>query len=133
MNRERFQTLAEAYGGDVQSWPADDRDPAAVLLASDHAWASAVLGEASRLDGVLALSLAPAPSSVLVGRVIAAASGTRRRLAWLLPAGLGAGLAAACAAGLLAGVQLSRTAIEDQAVSTAVADDDASLLIDEAA
>jgi len=133
MNRELFQFLAEAYGADIRRWPDDCRGAAAALMAADHAWCAAALGDASQLDRILALSPAQSPSSALVGRIVTAAQGARRRLAWLLPAGLGAGLAAACAAGLLVGVQLSWTAIEDQAVSTAVADDDAAFLIDEAA
>jgi hypothetical protein len=133
MTRERFQILAQAYGGEIARWPADAREAAAELVAADPEWTAAVLAEAARLDGMLRQAPAPAPSSALVGRVIAAAQDVRRRIAWWLPVGLGAGLAAASAAGLIVGVQLSHTVIENQAVATAIADDDASVLIDEAA
>ena len=133
MTRERFQILADAYGGDFARWPADAREAAAALMAADPEWTGAILTEAAGLDGLLGQVPVAAPSSALVGSVIAAAQGVRRRIAWWLPVGLGAGLAAASAAGLLVGVQLSHTVIEDQAVATAIADDDTSVLIDEAA
>jgi hypothetical protein len=95
-------------------------------LAERQAQAGALLGL-----GVLAQAPAPSVAADLVGRILAAAPEARRRLAWLLPAGLGVGLATACAAGLVLGVQLSRSVIEDQAVTTAIAED--SLYADEAA
>lgn len=131
MTRERFQDLALAYGGDLARWPAEARGAAQALLRADAGWAEAVLADAARFDAVLAQSPAPASSADLVGRILAAAPRARRRLAWLLPAGLGVGLAAACAAGMVLGAQLSRWVVEDQAVTTAIAED--SLYADEAA
>ena len=49
MTRERFQELAEAYGGDVARWPVASRDAAAVMLAAEPAFAQGVLANAATL------------------------------------------------------------------------------------
>lgn len=110
MTRERFLELADAHGGAVARWPAEVREAAAALMAAEPDFARRALGEADRLDTVLD---AWAPLSVSHGlreAVIAAAPAHRPRgglRAWLLGAGIGAGLAGACAAGLAFGVALS--------------------------
>jgi len=111
MNAERFQTLAEAYGGAIARWPADAQDAAFDFLARSPDEADAILGEARETDALLDAAGRPAPSAALRDRILAAAP--RERVArsrvwrWLTGAGVGAGLAAATAAGLLAGVSLS--------------------------
>jgi len=133
MTRERFQALAEAYGGDLRRWPAGERDDAQSLLSADPDWTRGVLAEADGLDGVLQTAR-PAPASrELVEGIVASAPGARpsRRGGWLLPAGLGAGLAAASVAGLLAGVQLSHTAAEGEPAITAIAGYDSAADIEE--
>ena len=130
MNRDRFQTLAEAYGGELHRWPAAEQAAAAAFAATDPAWSRACLAEASALDALLDAASGPAVRGALADRIAAGAplpGRGRRPRVWWLPAGLGAGLAAACAVGLLVGVQLGDRATQNQAVSTAVADSEASL------
>ncbi|MBN9466595.1 hypothetical protein [Brevundimonas sp.] len=108
MRIERLQALAEAYGGDLRRWPADQRAFAESLVAADPA-ARALLDEAAALDALLDASPSVAPSADLTARVLRAAPGARaksrpRRAVWLL----GAGWAAAACAGVIAGVGLTR-------------------------
>ncbi len=109
MRRERFEALAEAYGGDVARWPLAERDAAALLMTIEPAWTGAALASAATLDAQLGDLPAPTASADLVGRILAGAPQARahRWTGWLLPTGMGVGLATACAAGLLAGAQLS--------------------------
>jgi hypothetical protein len=109
MTRERFQDLAEAYGGDLARWPADVREAAAVLLAAEPAFAQGVLAEAGVLDQALDGWAPLAATHELREAIVAAAPLARpsRVAAWIARAGWGAGLAAACAAGLILGVQLT--------------------------
>ena len=136
MTRERFQALADAYGGDIARWPEAERPAAHALLAADGGWARGALAEAEGLDAVLAVARPQPVSADLTDRILAAAPKPRARrtgIRWLLPAGMGAGLAAACAAGLFTGVQLAQAAAEDDAGITAVASDDLSLDLEEEA
>ena len=108
MRIERLQTLAEAYGGDLRRWPADQRAFAESLVAADPA-ARVLLDEAAALDALLDASPSVAPSADLTARVLRAAPGARaksrpRRAVWFL----GAGWAAAACAGVVAGVGLTR-------------------------
>jgi hypothetical protein len=111
MTPERFETLAEAYGGDVSRWPLAERDGAALLMAQAPQDCQAVLAAAGDLDGLLdAWRPQPAPHALREAILAAAPAprAVRRGLAaWLFPAGLGAGLAAACAAGVITGAQIS--------------------------
>ena len=108
MTRERFESLAEAYGGEPARWPADEREAAALMMAAEPAFARAVLGRAGGLDTALDAWRPQAPSTTLLERILASAPAARRpRFAWLSPAALAAGLAAACAAGVAFGVALS--------------------------
>jgi hypothetical protein len=96
MNRDRFEALAQAYGGSVARWPAVERDAAAALMTAEPDFARAVLAEAEA-------------THELREAVIAQAGLARARAGlrgWLWGAGAGAGLAAACAAGLIMGVAL---------------------------
>ena len=106
MNRERFEALAEAYGGDLDRWPAEAAMQARALLGVEPGLAG-VLNEAETFDLLLDASPAPMFSGVLRERVIAAAP--RLRNAWNSTTRWlsGAGLAAACAAGVLLGVNMS--------------------------
>lgn len=123
MTRDRFEELAEAYGGDVSRWPVEAREAAALLMAAEPGFTGEVLARADRLDAALD-SWRPAPASAaLVERIVAAAPRARPRWpTWLSPTALGAGLAAACAAGVIAGVQISeRTNASEVAVSNTLA------------
>ncbi|HRJ61864.1 MAG TPA: hypothetical protein PKZ99_11870 [Azospirillaceae bacterium] len=52
MNIERFQYLAEAFGGDLSRWPAGEQKAAAALLRASPA-ARRALDEALALDALL--------------------------------------------------------------------------------
>jgi hypothetical protein len=139
MTPERFETLAEAHGGDVARWPDAEREAAAELMAAQPAWARNVLAGAGDLDAMLTAYAPPRGSAGLAERIAAGAPQARARwVRWLLPAGMGAGLAAACAAGVVAGAQLhapssTPAASDADAVVTAVSDEDFSLYLDEEA
>ena len=53
MTRERFEDLAEIYGGDIARWPAAERDAAALLMAAEPEFAKAALAAPADLDAVL--------------------------------------------------------------------------------
>jgi hypothetical protein len=113
LSRERFEGLAEAYGGDVARWPAAVREDAAVLIAGDPDFARAVLVQASRLDVALDDWAPPQVRHALRDAIVAAAPRLRPRsrlAAWAARLGLGAALACACASGVAAGVLLSTPA-----------------------
>lgn len=126
MNPERFDALAEMYGGDVTRWPVSDREAAAAFMAADPVGAQAALSRAADLDALLNAVAPPHGALGLAERIAAGAPRARRGWSWLLPAGMGAGLAAACAAGVVAGVHLSAAqppASDGESVMTAVSDD----------
>lgn len=111
MTYERFDYLADAYGGDLRRWPEAEREAARALVAADPR-AAALLREADGLDALLDAAPRPAPSHALREAVIASAAGAglkaRRRgaigpLAWLS----GAGWAAAACAGVVFGINLT--------------------------
>ncbi len=110
MIRERFEYLADAYGGDLRRWPEAEREAARALAATDLQ-AAALLREADGLDALLDAAPRVVASHALRERVIAAAAGAglgrRRRglgvMAWLS----GAGWAAAACAGAVFGVVLT--------------------------
>lgn len=139
MTPKRFETLAEAYGGDVARWPEADREAAAALMAAEPAWAETILARAGELDTALAAYALPKAPLDLADRIAAAAPlvparpAPPRWMGWLLPVGMGAGLAAACAAGVVMGAVLSLPASDagepDPVVATA--DDDFSFYLDE--
>lgn len=125
MTHDRFEALAEAYGGDVSRWPAPAREAAALLMAAEPGFTQAALARAETLDAALD-AWRPTPASAgLTERILAAAPAPKMRrpgwLAWLSPAAqgafLGAGLAAACAAGVIVGVELSRHTSEAREVA----------------
>jgi hypothetical protein len=123
MTPERFETLAEAYGGDVARWPQAEREAAAALMIAEPAFARLSLERAASLDGALD-AWSPQPvTHELRTRVIEAAPSPRRRkrlAAWFWGAGMGAGLACACATGLVVGVALYDGSQPDEAVSAAL-------------
>ena len=110
MTYERFETLADAYGGDLRRWPEAERAAARALLDSDPRGA-ALLAEADGLDALLDAAPRPVATHALREAVIASAAGAglkaRRRgpgpLAWLS----GAGWAAAACAGVVFGLALT--------------------------
>jgi hypothetical protein len=134
MTPERFEALAEAWGGDVSCWPDAEREAAAAWMAAEPTQAGVILARAADLDAALAAYAPARPSLGLAERIAAGAPKPRaRRIGWLLPAGMGAGLAAACAAGMILGAQLSAAAAaaSDDAVVAAMADEDVGFYLDE--
>lgn len=126
MNAERFQMLADAYGGDIRRWPQGEQAPAWRWL-EDNERARSMLVNAGALDALLNASAPLMASCPLRERVIASAP--LRRPVWGRPAAWmsGAGLAAACAAGVLLGASYSSLVLpapqEDVLTQTASAFD----------
>src|SRR5690606_1457714 len=52
MTRERFENLADAYGGDLRRWPEAEREAGRALAAADPR-AAALLLEADAVDALL--------------------------------------------------------------------------------
>lgn len=111
MTYERFETLADAYGGDLRRWPEAEREAARLLKETDPR-AAALLADADGLDALLDAAPRAVASHALREQVLASAAGAglraRRRgglgpLAWLS----GAGWAAAACAGVVFGVALT--------------------------
>ena len=109
MTRERFEALAQAYGGDMARWPDAERGAAALLAVAEPAFAQGLLARAGDLDAALDAWRASQADAALSERILAHAPGPRQGLlaTWSWRAGLGASLAAACAAGVLLGVRLT--------------------------
>ncbi|MGO4411082.1 hypothetical protein AB4Y66_13640, partial [Brevundimonas sp. M-11_2] len=63
MTYERFEYLADAYGGDLRRWPEAEREAARALTAVD-ARAAALLAQADRLDALLGAAPRPVASHV---------------------------------------------------------------------
>jgi len=119
LTHERFEALAEAYGGDVARWPADVRDAAALLMSEEPVFTGAVLARAGALDAALDSWRPAAASPALIDRIVGAAPNVKRPrwLAWASPAALAGGLAAACAAGVLVGVEVNQRTVEAREVA----------------
>jgi hypothetical protein len=128
MTPERFETLAEAWGGDVARWPHAEREAAAELMAERPAWAERMLAAAGGLDSALSAFAPPRGAPDLADRIAAQAPKARPRWqGWLVPAGMGAGLAAACAAGVVMGAQIGAPAAspdEPDALVALMSDED---------
>ncbi len=136
MNTGRFETLAEAFGGDVARWPVREREAAAQLMLARPDWASRVLADAAALDTQLKTFAAPRGTRGLADGIVAGAPSPRRAgwMAWLLPVGMGAGLAAASVAGFAVGLQITTRndpTIEATSTVAALIDDDFGFEADE--
>jgi len=119
MNAERFKLLADAYGADLDRWPANERDAAVAFMGEDSN-APVWLADAESLDRLLNQAHLPTPSAVVRERIIASApraarAGQMRRGAWVS----GAGLAAACVLGLVVGANLSGFYLEEATTDAA--------------
>ncbi len=120
MNLDRFQTLADAFGGVITRWPAHEQDAAFAFLAASPDAAAGALADARDLDEDLDAAGRLSPSHALRQAILAAAPRARpvrspvRR--WFAGAGVGIGLAAATVAGVMIGVDLSITSAGEDAV-----------------
>lgn len=108
MSFERFEDLADIYGGEIARWPEGEREAARALLAANPERLSPVLASAAQLDRLLDLAPAQSADAALLGRLIAAAPqapNTARR--WIAGLGAAVGLSAAAFAGVLVGVAIA--------------------------
>lgn len=109
MSEERFEALADIYGGEIARWPEGERECARALLAAHPDRLEPVLDAAAHLDRLLDLAPAQAPSAALLGRLIAAApaapSATGR---WIASLSAALGLSIAAFAGVLVGVAVGQ-------------------------
>ena len=88
MNRKRFITLADAYGGDLARWPAGEQRHAEAWLESAPE-AAAILKQSRELDRTLSTYATPPPSPDLQRRIVTTMLAQRRkrgRLSGWLPA-----------------------------------------------
>ena len=114
MDSDRFEALAEAYGGDLRRWPQAEQAAAQAFLALDPA-AQAVMAAAGGLDAALDDWRVGAPSAALRERIIGGAPRPKRARPsvglWLWLSG--AGFAAAAVAGVIVGIAASDAALYD--------------------
>lgn len=109
MSFERFEDLAEIYGGEIARWPEAEREAARALLVAHADRLSPVLAAAAQLDRLLDLAPAQSADAALLGRLIAAApqpAASGRR--WIAGLGAALGLSAAACAGVAIGVATGR-------------------------
>lgn len=102
MTPARFAALADAYGGNIDRWPAVERDDARRHLHG-QAEAQTVLDAAAGLDASLAAWTVEGPGPALAARIASTvahrhAYGRRLRL-WFSSLGTAAALAGGVAAG----------------------------------
>ena len=115
MDVERFETLAQAHGGDLRRWPEDERAAAEAFRAASPEAAAAMLRDAGDLDAALGAWRVPSPDAALRDRILASAPRARAQAAprgfgfWLS----GAGFAAVAVAGLVVGLAASNAAVSD--------------------
>jgi len=135
MNEDRFRALAQAYGADIELWPASERSQARAVASSDRAFADAVLDAERNLERRLDAFVVEA-SPALRRRVVDLAPRARaiaRAWRWATAAGLGLGLAASAVAGVAAGVSFAPAGVARLVVGAPVgATDDSGLLADPA-
>ncbi|HEY0646684.1 MAG TPA: hypothetical protein VGD44_02235, partial [Phenylobacterium sp.] len=85
MTPERFEALAEAYGGDVARWPDAEREAAAAWMAAEPARVGTILARADDLDAALLAYAPPRAAPGLAERIVAGAPPPRARwTGWLL-------------------------------------------------
>ena len=122
MSLERFEDLAETYGGDIARWPEGEREAARALLSAEAERLAPVLAAAAELDRLLDLAPARSPDAALLGRLISAAprpaaAGPR----WIAGLSAALGLSAAAFAGVFVGVAVERSPRMAAPVAVAVA------------
>lgn len=113
MTPERFTHLAEAYGADLNRWPAAEQPDAQALLCSGDACALEALQQAHQLDSLLdshqlaPMDLALARRIRLSAPVARPAAFWTRYAGWLSPAGvIGVGIAGVAVGMLVASLSL---------------------------
>ena len=110
MDRQRFEDLADAFGGDISRWPVSEQPAALIVVSAQPVWAEGVLAQASNLDQALDEWRPGEVGHALREAVIAQAPQAVRRaryMTWILGVTAGLGLAGASVAGLAVGVALA--------------------------
>jgi hypothetical protein len=69
----RFKTLLEAYGADVERWPAAERDAGRRQLTAVGESERDLVSDSAALDALLRAPQPVQPSAALVGRIMQAA------------------------------------------------------------
>jgi ferric-dicitrate binding protein FerR (iron transport regulator) len=124
MSVDRFQALAQAYGGTIDRWPIEARAAARQAASDPHC--QAILEEAQSLDALLGRWKDPAPGRGLIEQIVASApvfvrrARIRRRIWWS-----GIGVAAALAGALAGSVTVAVIATSNHApteITTAFGD-----------
>jgi hypothetical protein len=132
MNAERFEKLAEAYGGDIRRWPSSVQEAARAFASQNRSLCGRLLFEARLIDAALDSAPAPMVSHALRARIVEAAPEPRPSgRGWPGVAGRGswapwAGLAAACAAGAVVGAVVVQNATAGPRADELLASNDAS-------
>ena len=114
MNMEQFEHAIDRFGGDLDTWPAEIRAEVEALAQSDPRVARA-LGDAARLEGLLAATVRTAPvDAAVLHRIMAGVARdapadltvrpTARLMAWA-----GAAMAAFLLAGFVIGLAMPDT------------------------
>ena len=115
MTPERFLAMLDAYGAELQRWPAAERDAARTLAAEGPLELRERFREAAALDELLEADRVAGPDARLMQRVIDSAAPIKLAARgnapwwnqWLWPAGFaGAGLAGSVAGAVLVSVAL---------------------------
>lgn len=70
MDQQRFEALAEAYGGDMQAWPAKEQAEANAFAAAHPDIAEPVLEAAKALDAILVDAAIEPPSERLYHSIV---------------------------------------------------------------
>jgi hypothetical protein len=119
MSLERFEDLAETYGGEIARWPEAEREAARALLAVEGPRLTPVLVAATHLDRLLDRAPAQAPDAALLGRLISAApAAAPSSHRWIAGLSAALGLSVAAFAGVVVGVSMGRPAVAPPTVVT---------------
>jgi hypothetical protein len=128
----KFKALIDAYGGDVERWPAAERAAARTRVAQARADDLALLREAGALDALLGEARCVVAPAALVGRLLQSAQGSARGSTFSLGGQAPTRLAAAALLLVALGVFAGWTASHD-AVAAAAGDALLASVYDEAA
>ncbi len=111
---ERFEALANAFGGDVVRWPIGERAGAMATMAARPGETARLLETARTFDAILSAASIEAPSPTLLGAIIRNATirpAPSPLWRWLIGLGVAAGLAGAAAAGIAAGLVIAPVSV----------------------
>lgn len=116
MDRQQFQRLIAAYGGDADRWPEASRDMAFSFAGT--AEGRAMIAFASALDAALMRYKTSYPSSALHAQILATGASQIASRRWLRRLTLGATMIGVSLAGGLAGAAVMMAAAPPPAFMT---------------